>query len=877
MHRTVRQILYAAAFLFSFHVGLTPAHADAPTVTKYTCYTYSNCPNGELFDDGTTACQFIAAKGGAGNPFFSYSSVSYVVADPSYGTGCSYTITDSRDNPPNPRQAFSNNWVAAIQLCPGGTATNPVGFYRNIIAPATCICNTGEKYFDDAVSSISKCVKVTQLPPGPTTPPNNPSDNGPHLCPSKDQPDCGQPINPGTNNMWHIERDYAAATEPAQLALRRTYNSSPYNWDGNVVRSFGVRWSQPYDIVLRPESPFTRNQPPGVCWQRADTGYIWCENPPPPALRSIPQAISITRGDGKKYLFNLVSGVWVGDSSANDRVTALYNQDNSAVVGWSYVSAQGDSIERFDANGRLISITARSGAMQRLTYSAGISNDSGTARIPADAPVCSNVQAGTTLPAGRLLCVTDHWGHQLQFEYDSFGRITRMIDPVDQSILYEYDGPSGGCMSHDAKNRACSANNLTKVTYPDGKSRTYYYNEAAQINGGTACPYALTVGNGFANLLNALTGLADENGARHITWTYDCLGRATSSQLAGGTEKVSFTYRSYNTDYSPDGSAMMTITHTLGTPANPQTTAVNLKYQKVLGSPKAMYVYQPCVECGSIRQRTYDANGNVVSTADWNGNTTNYTYDLSRNLETKRVEAAGTAQARTITTQWHTTYRLPVLIAEPKKLTTFTYDASGNLLSKTEQATSDATGAQGAAATVTGTLRTWNYTYNNVGQVLTETDSLNHITSYSYDNQGNLVTITNAAGHMTALSNYDANGRVGRITDPNGLTTDLTYNPRGWLMSKSVGGDITSYAYDGTGQLIEVTLPDDSTISYTYDDAHRLTSITDNQGNSISYTLDAMGNRTKEEVKDPNGVLTRQTTRVYDTLNRLQMITGGLQ
>ena len=56
-------------------------------------------------------------------------------------------------------------------------------------------------------------------------------------------------------------------------------------------------------------------------------------------------------------------------------------------------------------------------------------------------------------------------------------------------------------------------------------------------------------------------------------------------------------------------------------------------------------------------------------------------------------------------------------------------------------------------------------------------------------------------------------------------------------------GEITSYDYDGVGQLIKATLADGSTLSYAYDSAHRLTSITDGVGNSIVYTLDLLGNR----------------------------------
>ena len=50
--------------------------------------------------------------------------------------------------------------------------------------------------------------------------------------------------------------------------------------------------------------------------------------------------------------------------------------------------------------------------------------------------------------------------------------------------------------------------------------------------------------------------------------------------------------------------------------------------------------------------------------------------------------------------------------------------------------------------------------------------------------------------------------------------------------------------------------------------------MSDSAGNRIDYTLDNAGNRTKEEVKDPGGVLSRQLTRVYDALGRVQQTTG---
>ena len=43
---------------------------------------------------------------------------------------------------------------------------------------------------------------------------------------------------------------------------------------------------------------------------------------------------------------------------------------------------------------------------------------------------------------------------------------------------------------------------------------------------------------------------------------------------------------------------------------------------------------------------------------------------------------AATAATRTISTQWHPMFRLPVQVAEPKRITTYTYDSQGNLTSQ---------------------------------------------------------------------------------------------------------------------------------------------------------------------------------------------------
>lgn len=274
---------------------------------------------------------------------------------------------------------------------------------------------------------------------------------------------------------------------------------------------------------------------------------------------------------------------------------------------------------------------------------------------------------------------------------------------------------------------------------------------------------------------------------------------------------------------------------------------------------------------------TYDANGNLRSYTDFNGNITHTTYDTQRNLALTRTEAVGTLQPRIVTTLWHPDWRLPTKVAEPLRLTEYTYDANGNVWMKTEHMTTDANGSQGISMKVTGFPRDWSYAYNSAGQVLVakgpRRDAAEIVTN-EYDDLGNLIKITDPSGQVTTLSQYDMNGHVGSINYPNGLTTSYTYSPRGWLTSQTKGTQTTTFSYDGTGQLIGISVPNGASLTYTYDTAHRLTAIADNLGNTVHYTLDAMGNRIEEQITDTGGALVRQISQVVDALNRPQQITG---
>jgi RHS repeat-associated protein len=550
---------------------------------------------------------------------------------------------------------------------------------------------------------------------------------------------------------------------------------------------------------------------------------------------TVPVAVA-HRPSGRVFLFTQVGADYVPDSDIDDRVTKL-TDGGGALTGWQYYDAAADSTELYDAEGKLLSITNRAGLTQTLEYST-------IATPPSIAP-----------GPGYLIRVSDAFGRQLNFTHDLFGRLATMQDPAGQSYVYE----------------STTQNHFASVTYPDGKRRTYLYNEPDFLD--------KTISGQTNSFDGRLTGLVDENEIRFGSYFYDIFGIAKRSAQPDGV----------NNTVVNAGSWPGTIRVT-----DARGTLRTYRFQSINGAYRNTSIEQPAASGSGTVQSTksYDANGNVAARVDFNGNRTNYAYDLARNLETSRTEGltsagAATPQTRTISTQWDSTFRLPTEIGEPLRITTNVYDADGTacgargaLCSRTIQATTDANGSQGFSATATGSPRTWTYTYDSNGSMLTMNGPRTEVadaTSYTYypnddadpGNRGNLASVTNAAGHVTSISAYNAHGQPLTIVDANALTTTLVYDARLRLTSRTVGSETTSYEYDGVGQLIQITLPDGSFLTYSYDAAHRMTGMQDNLGNRIAYMLDAMGNRTQEEVRDPANALAQTRSQVFNNLNRL--------
>ena len=522
-------------------------------------------------------------------------------------------------------------------------------------------------------------------------------------------------------------------------------------------------------------------------------------------------------------------------------LTPLSNLTNASAV----IHREDGTVEWFDGSGN--EVLNVNGAADRLSSNA---NGGWTVTL-------ANRDVEQYDANGNLTSVTTRSGIVTTISYGSNGLMSQISDSFGHTLTVGYN----------------SNNQLTTVTLPDGISTINYgYGSLGQLTtvtnaDQTTQTYAYEDGHNSW----LMTGITDESSQRFVSYAFSG-SMLVGQQQAGGAGTYSFNLGNPTYNNSVVGYATDSI--------GQQRTYLHVNANGVY---KISGVGPYCDGCANLDSATYDAAGNLSSTADLNNYKTTYTYDDTRNLELSRTEGLSvgwqvTANTRTTTTQWHPTFRLPALISvysgasatgTPLRTTSYTYDGYGNVLTKT------------ITDPASGSSRTWTNTYYNsglYGQLQTRNGprtDVADVTSYTYYNCasggqcGHVHTVTDALGHTTTYNSYDAHGYPTSITDPNGTVTTLTYDSRQRLTSRTVGGELTRYNYYPTGFLQKVTQPDGRSLSYLYDASHRLTEIDDAAGDRVVYTLDGAGHRIGEQRFDPSGNLARMQTSVYNSVGQM--------
>jgi RHS repeat-associated protein len=672
------------------------------------------------------------------------------------------------------------------------------------------------------------------------------NDGGPECYLPKPCEKCGgNPIEISSGQKRQRESDYQSPA-PGGLSFVRYYNSGGFfSLTARDLKNSDV-WRHNYSAQIV---------------ERPGNAYVMA---------------TAVRPSGVTRDFNL-SGVEMNNvDGAAYRLQRLADGAGST-TGWVLTTDEND-VEAYDAQGRLVSITTRTGFVTSLAYDA-----------EAD-----------------LSTVTDTFGRSLVFTYDTAGNMSTMTDPSGRVYQYGYD----------------ASGRLSTVTYPDTHTRTYLYEDAVWRFG--------------------LTGIVDERGMRYATYAYDSQGRAISTEHAGSDNRFTVLGRTkYPTEVQVTASdafntgltyrfAIINGTFKTTTEGNSVLGSETRTYD-TNGNPATLtdrrgtvtsYVYDPVRNLETSRTEAYGTSLARTITTTWDpvyrlpatitqpsglagvNRVTTFTRDSAGNVLAKNMTAGSNSR------EWSYTYNARgqvVTIDGPRTdvtdVTTIAYYADddpctgcrGQVHTATNGASqvttfgaydldgrpAQITDSNGVATTLTYKPRGWLESRTTAGET----------TIYDYDPVGNLIKVTLPDSSWVQYVYDDASRMIG-VDDSSGNAIDYTldamgnrvlenvYDPAGELkrtlqrlydQNNRLRNDIgaasqtTTYDYDSNNNLKKITDPLNGITTNTYDALNRLTNITDATNGNTVFTYDA--NDHLKTVKDPK--LSAATTYNYDGLGNL--------
>jgi RHS repeat-associated protein len=356
----------------------------------------------------------------------------------------------------------------------------------------------------------------------------------------------------------------------------------------------------------------------------------------------------------------------------------------------------------------------------------------------------------------RLIQITDPLGHFETLSYDGNGNVLSSTDPKGQTIEFQYDaanrlisktllpGTPRETMTHF---RYDSLGNLVSVEDPDSSLAMTYdqFSRRTSVSTtrlpnqpGVTLNYTYDKNDNRLSMkgptgqteylydeLDRLTYLVDPAG-QTVTFDYDPLGRRVQMSMSNGINS------SYRYD---EANRLLSLKHQLG------ATAIH------------SFTY------------TYDRVGNRTTRTDSDG-IASYRYDALNRL----VEAMSP---------------LPSNLTER-----FSYDEVGNRVD------SDRNGSS---------------TFNAANHLEEDAEF-----TYSYDANGNQIQKTNKVTGLSTHFEYDAEDRLIGIVPADVSGVNYRYDGLGRRIEKDVAGVITRYLYDNEDILLELDENDNFVAHYTH-------------------------------------------------------------
>ena len=489
-------------------------------------------------------------------------------------------------------------------------------------------------------------------------------------------------------------------------------------------------------------------------------------------------------------------------SSSNYTITFTYNPLNE-VLTKSAPSPTGSgtatTTNTYDSNGNLLTTVDPVGNHTTNTYDGD--NEKCWTDLSSSAlssPTCGTIPTGATSQAydadGRVTSATDADGNTSTFAYNALSQKMSASDALSDKTTYTYDASS----------------DVLTVVSPNGNVS------------GCGCASSYTTTNTYDGYGHLLT--TQDPNSHTTTFTYDANGnRLTASDPVGNITTA--TYEINNRLCWTANSTSAISSPTCGT--RPSGTGITV-----------------------TAQNKYDANGNVLTVEDGNGNFTTNAYN-----------AAG-EECWTYNGSVSGSYTCSSNV--PTAATQYTYDHDRNLLTTT----------QPSAAVITNSYNYANLrcvTYDGSTSQPCGSTASSTLTTYSYDADGNMTGMGDGTGSSSWVYNYRSqltsytNGAASQVQysrDANGNPTQITY-PSGTKLTQTFNGaNQTCWAYVGTSSNSCSSAPTGS-IGYTYDHNGNLTQETLPTTTATNNTFNYDGTNSISSI---SGVFTSTYTRNSDNL-----------
>ena len=462
---------------------------------------------------------------------------------------------------------------------------------------------------------------------------------------------------------------------------------------------------------------------------------------------------------------------------------------------------------------------------------------------------------------GRVLYVMDRNGNNLTYSYNSDDQPTRIEDGLGRALTLSYTAPTG-YNTYFLTEVKDSFNRTITLAYDEKEPSGWWYKHILKdITDpmGNTTQFEYQKDSNWADSYLYMTNqtLPMGNIPYEQTWENKALNaearfRVVSQRDAYGNQ----TNLSYN-----ESSGMVTVTNPDGT-------------ERVFGHESGRWFKNRTDETGKSFTMDYDAFHRPTQVTDRFGDNTFISYHPQSGKRASITNAKGdvlsytyTAQNQTFTnpdngeTGDFTFYNLNRIDYPDGTKDEFAYDAKGNMLTRVDRAG-----------------KTWTYTYNSKGQVLTITNpkgagaKKGGVTNYTYNADGTLASSTDSDTGTTTYG-YDSYKRLNRTNYPDGTFTRIAYNLNDQITAiTDERSNIYSYDYDTNGNFIKITDPAGSETQYGYDLMDRVVQITDRLGKTTNFAYDNM--EQLASITDSNGIT---TTYGYDLRGWRNSITQGGQ